>query len=301
MPLDGNYILTNDIDCSATAGWNGGAGFNPIGDDRFVPANQFSGVFDGQDYKITNLFINRPANECVGLFGLLRTAEIKNLGLENVDITADGYVGSLTGNTRSWSTITDCYATGVVSGFVWYTGGLVGINDGNTPISRSYFSGTVRGFGNIGGLIGYSNFGGGPVSECYSAGSVIATGGDYVGGLIGANDNSIIIDSYSTSNVSGGNNYSGGLVGGNYNNITNCYSVGSVSGISFVGGLVGDNLVAGVCNNSYWDTLSSGQGASACGLGRTTAQMKQQATFTGWDFTNIWAIIENTTYPWHRW
>ena len=29
--------------------------------------------------------------------------------------------------------------------------------------------------------------------------------------------------------------------------------------------------------------------------------MKQQATFIGWDFTNIWDIIEGVTYPYLRW
>jgi len=32
-----------------------------------------------------------------------------------------------------------------------------------------------------------------------------------------------------------------------------------------------------------------------------TAEMKQQATFIGWDFTNIWNIIEGVTYPYLRW
>jgi hypothetical protein len=26
--------------------------------------------------------------------------------------------------------------------------------------------------------------------------------------------------------------------------------------------------------------------------------MTQQATFEGWDFSTVWAITENTTYPW---
>src|SRR3989338_10877154 len=52
-PLNGDYILTQDIDASATVNWNNGAGFKPIG--------QFSGVFNGQGYIITNLIINRPS------------------------------------------------------------------------------------------------------------------------------------------------------------------------------------------------------------------------------------------------
>jgi len=54
-------------------------------------------------------------------------------------------------------------------------------------------------------------------------------------------------------------------------------------------------------HNSYWDIETSGQSSSDGGEGKTTAEMKQQATFIGWDFTNIWDIIEGVTYPYLRW
>ena len=31
--------------------------------------------------------------------------------------------------------------------------------------------------------------------------------------------------------------------------------------------------------------------------GKTTAEMKQQDTYVGWDFLSIWVIDEDTTYP----
>ena len=63
--LGGDYYLANDIDCSCTSGWNGGAGFEPIGSD----SNMFTGTLDGKGYKITHLYINRPSTNYVGLFG----------------------------------------------------------------------------------------------------------------------------------------------------------------------------------------------------------------------------------------
>jgi hypothetical protein len=45
---------------------------------------------------------------------------------------------------------------------------------------------------------------------------------------------------------------------------------------------------------------TSGEEASAGGEGRTTAQMKQRATFVDWDFANVWDIAENQTYPFLR-
>jgi len=80
--LTGDYYLANDIDCSCTSGWNGGAGFEPIG----TSSNRFTGTFDGKGYKITNLYITRPSTDFVGLFGCTGSgSEIKNVGLEEVD------------------------------------------------------------------------------------------------------------------------------------------------------------------------------------------------------------------------
>lgn len=37
------------------------------------------------------------------------------------------------------------------------------------------------------------------------------------------------------------------------------------------------------------------------GEGKTTAEMKRQATYVGWDFTKIWRIKEGQTYPFFLW
>ena len=85
MSSDGDHKLMNDIDCSNTVDWNSGAGFKPI--------SSFSGSFDGQNHTITGLFINRPGEFDVGLFGSTATgSEIKNVGLEDVDITGYQYL-----------------------------------------------------------------------------------------------------------------------------------------------------------------------------------------------------------------
>jgi len=69
---------------------------------------------------------------------------------------------------------------------------------------------------------------------------------------------------------------------------------GSVTGGSYVGGLVGkgDSVIY-----SYWDTETSGQSSSDGGTGLTTAQMKQSANFSGWDFTGVWRIYDGYSYP----
>ena len=108
LDLGAYYILVNDIPASETSTWNGGDGFEPIGDD----INPFVGTFDGQGYKITDLYINRPSSDYIGLFGVAN-GEIKNVGLEEVWIHGDSYVGALVG--RNIGDISNCHATSLGS------------------------------------------------------------------------------------------------------------------------------------------------------------------------------------------
>ena len=75
------FIQTADIDASTTSGWNGGAGFDPIGNS----SPKFTGSYDGQDHTIDGLTINRGSTYYIGLFGYTYGATIENLGLTNVD------------------------------------------------------------------------------------------------------------------------------------------------------------------------------------------------------------------------
>lgn len=274
-----DHFLTNDVDCSDTVNWNGGAGFEPVGTNK---DNPFVGSFDGKRYKITGLYINRPDTDYVGLFGWSDvTGVIKNVCLENVNINGKYYVG-----------------------------GLVGYNYGSS-ISNSYSTGSVKGYFNVGGLVGHNRIGwttgGGSISSSYSTASVSGTSSS-VGGLVG-NNMALISDSYSTANVIQGSNEVGGLVGRNqdWGEISNSYSTGIVSGDTYIGGLVGSKEVAlftpSIVSNSYWnrDVQTSGKTMNSIGTAKTTAEMKQQSTFAGWNFVNTWTITEGVTYPLLKW
>ena len=83
-PLDGDYILGNDIDASATVSWNGGKGFKPIAPDtdsgsEFYQGTYFTGTFDGKGYTINILYIYRPDEEFVGLFGATSQSSISQI------------------------------------------------------------------------------------------------------------------------------------------------------------------------------------------------------------------------------
>ncbi|MCK5460671.1 hypothetical protein KAI58_01685, partial [Candidatus Gracilibacteria bacterium] len=271
-PLDGKYILTQNIDCSATSGWNSGAGFDPIGDS----ANKFTGIFDGQGFEISDLYINRSAENYVGLFGYTYVAEIKNVGVINIDISGGNYISGLVGYNYE-SPITNSYSTGSVSGSGSYVGGLVGYNRSSS------------------------------IDDSYSTGSV--SGSSRIGSLIGNNRSSTITNSYSTGSVSGSGSYIGGLVGyGASSTIINSYSAGSVSGSDRTGGLVGYSTSSST-TNSYWNIEISGQTTSDGGIGKTTAEMGQESTYTGWSFqppeTDDWKLNEITPsddyYPCLSW
>lgn len=290
--LDAYYILMNDIDASATVGWNSGAGFEPIGDW----SNAFIGTFDGQGYEISGLYIYRPSAVTVGLFGYTSSGfEIKNVGIVDVNITGNLFVGGLVGENEG-NTVTDSYVTGNITGDSC-VGGLVGAN--YVEIVNSSFTGNIIGnitevfFQSIGGLAGYNC---GNISNSYSSGTV--SGYRYVGGLVGANEDCEIINSYSTANVNG-NSQVGGLVGDDDGStITAAYSTGIVTGTVQTGGLVGYASGSEI-TDSYWDVDTSGMTESDGGEDKTTSQMKQQSTFANWDFDNIWYIHAsiNNGYP----
>ena len=110
--------------------------FKPIGDS----SNPFTGTFDGRNYTISYLTINRPNTNYVGLFGNTKIgSSIKNVGLKNVDIVGSGYVGGLVGDSSS--EISNSYSTGNIKGNT-EVGGLIGVSkDSSSEISNSYSNG----------------------------------------------------------------------------------------------------------------------------------------------------------------
>jgi filamentous hemagglutinin family protein len=170
-----NYVLGADIDASDTANWNAGAGFDTLG--GVGAPGIFEGRFDGLNHKITNLFINRPGDSFVGLFGLTQSTSIRNLGLVGGSITGADFVGAIAGQ-GCCTTFTNVYSTAAVRGND-EVGGLVGeLSDGG--ITDSYATGAVTGNDRVGGLVGMSLDG--TITRAYSTGLVTATG--TAGGLV---------------------------------------------------------------------------------------------------------------------
>jgi hypothetical protein len=221
-------------------------------------------------------------------------------------VTGDSHVGGLVGDNYIGSTISNSYFSGSVTCHYNVVGGLAGSSSDLGTVSNSYSTGNVTGNRNVGGLVGSND---GTVSNSYASGTVVGTG-DWVGGLMGSNGGPVS-NSYATGSVTG-DEYVGGLVGWNHDTISNSFSTGSVTGSGSVGGLVGGN--ADTVSNSFWDTQTSGQSTSGGGTGKTTAQMKNIATFSGaaWNIiavggpgernpAYIWNIVNTATYPFLSW
>lgn len=312
-PLNGKYELVNDIDASETRFWNGEFGFNPIGNET-AP---FTGEFDGNGFKITELYINRNNTNNVGLFSCVGpNGEVKNLGLEKVYVCGNFYVGGIAGENKG--TVKQCYTTGTVNGKS-FIGAVTGINKGG--LNQCYSIAEVDGGWNVGGLTGGNV---GTILQCHSSSSVKGSE-DGIGGLVGGNTEGSVLRSYSNGYVEGRNitgglvginkgivsqSYTtakvtameevGGLVGSNQGEVSQCYSAGKVEGTDFVGGLIGWDS-GGTVYQSYWDMDASGLSSSSGGSGKTSEEMKQKDTYIDWDFENVWKIIENETYPYLIW
>ena len=190
--LSAHYELGQNITASGT--------WVPVGDG----SSRFTGSLNGDGHTISNLTVNSGTH--AGLFGYIDGANIRNLTLSNVSITAsndsgNSYAGALTAYNNNGTISDSCATSGSVfsssatsSGWLSYAGGLVGYNSGGT-ISNSYATGSVAASASgpassprVGGLVGRNNDG--TISNSYATGSVDATASSinssaFAGGLVG--------------------------------------------------------------------------------------------------------------------
>ncbi|MFZ0034381.1 MAG: GLUG motif-containing protein [Sedimentisphaerales bacterium] len=219
-------------------------------------------------------------------------------------------LGGLTGFNYD-ADISNCYSAGNINGGSGSValGGLSGRNfGGGGAISDCFATGNVNSDANsqkLGGLAGFNDCS--YIYSSYSTGNVTSGGSDScdIGGLVGDNGSGIgtIENCYSTGNANGGGGTSrniGGLVGNNNGSIGDCYSTGTASGgATNVHQLVGYHSAGGggpdIINGCYF--LGKTIADNNIGQPLTDKQMKQQKSFTGWDFGGIWWINEKVSYP----
>ena len=281
--------------------WNDGAGWEPIGSED----NPYIANFWGESHTLANLFINRPTEDGIGLFGELGYAgtngHISDVGLVEVDVTGRDRVGALFGRSM-YMTVFKSYATGRVTGRGNKVGGLAGESWGNLihtyaavevsglnldqpppsppitcPPPCALVSGEAR---STGGLVGLNL---GVINSSYATGDVT---GYPAGGLVGWNSGGFISTSYATGAVTG--TTVGGLVGRNDGpgRISISYATGRVSGNRDVGGLIGTNasIIAGNYSTGPVSATSS-TGSSVGGLVGANESAFGRITESYWDST----------------
>jgi len=174
------YELGKDIDLAAYPNWR------PIGNvyGYWVPSwhqrdSSFKANFDGKGYKIRNLTITSRNDLTIngspyrgmgtGLFGVINGGTVQNLGLENVNITADGDgVGGIAGQLWGLGIIRNSYVAG-------------GVIKTTTSISAT----DDRAYGGIAGRVS------GNINYCYSTADIFvntvstSSGIISVGGIAG--------------------------------------------------------------------------------------------------------------------
>jgi hypothetical protein len=290
--LGGSYLLMNDLD-STTAGYmelasetaNWGKGWQPLG----TSGDPFTGSFNGLGYEIRDLFINRPDENYVGLFGLLDEGGVmENVGVVNATVAGKQHVGGLVGinggtvtnshynydevliNGENIITIGALFAEDFEQ---WLANGkFLDVNKRLSQENGYYVINNVRdfkellAFGQDGSLkfrltndldLGNeANF-----YIPYLAGEFDGNGHkilnlsfdfDFVSqvGLFGYLASNGRVTQVGVENVNITGAYQvGGLVGGNEGIVMNSYSIGNVTGDGCVSGLVGIN--EGTVFNSY--------------------------------------------------
>lgn len=228
----GEFVLGADIDLSS---YSAGEGFIPIAAGINSSAD-FKCEFNGNGHTISNLYINRPDTDNVGLFSIM--CDVKNLCLTNVDVIGGKYTGALMGYTFSNSQVSNCYiASGSVKGTTC-VGGLGGRFSGINGILNCYSDAEVSGETKAGGLLGETYLPNGSVINSFSHGNVTASS-DYAGGLIGYTERVSLENCYAEGNITG-KRFVGGVVGKAMELIAvNCFAKGKVTGTSTVGGFAG--------------------------------------------------------------
>lgn len=245
-----------------------------------------------------------------GLVGYQDKSLIRNCDVQ-AEVKAQDYLGGIV----SWineGEVRDCLMKGSVEGVAKddkaarLAGGIASYILRGT-IERCASHATVGSEEKVGGVVGSAVSA--KILKCYSTAPSVK-GRIYVGGLIGENDNSIIEDCYARTQVSGSQNIGGLLGSSSYSDsrVMRCYTVSSVvaEDETFAGAFIGIKST-GVVSACYWDKDASARDKAVGGFyhadiqceGKGTAEMKTQATFTGWDFDKVWMIRDgvNDGYP----
>lgn len=241
--------LMNDIDLSSVCG-EGKGNWTPIakyGIYKFGGEYHFDGVFDGNGYTISNLYINDKNGSNLGLLGYVnpttKKTSVKNLKMANVQIVGKTDIAAVctSGFNATFENIE------VISGSIAGLSDIYGISgcrgSAKNCINRADVTASRY---NVAGVISTIQD---EASNCSNYGK-ITTGTGWAGGIAGGSDGFTTIQNcanYGEIHVTGTVNSTdcavGGLLGSPFNiEISNCANFGNIyltEQSEFVGAIVG--------------------------------------------------------------
>ncbi len=288
---EAHYALQNSIDlgCNDENQWN--TLLNEYN-------NSFRGIFEGNNYTISGIYINDENKENQGLFGY-NSGTIQNLKVEGY-IHGKNYISGIA--IYNYGKIINCenrveiylnanYAGGIaarnngeIENCVNNTqlkldsiaGGICGTNDANGKIIKCYNNSEITFVDfTLGGIVGANS---GSIEQCYNLKDInqgtISVSRYGKGGICGMNYNSgTIKNCYNLGNLDLKGWDIGGIVGQNNGNVEYSYNIGFVARL---GGIVGTNN--GIVKNCYiintLEITSGGGGSIEDSLVLTEEQMK---------------------------
>lgn len=288
--FDGNNKIISNVTINTTDDYVGLFGI--------IQNNQGTGI---KNLKVVNVNItgDQYVGGLVG-YVYLRTGitgcSVSGVVTSSTNATSS-YTGGLIGyfDTNNWGSVTvsDCSSSANVisSQKKDNIGGLIGdIPNGVVNITNCYATGNITGGDYSGGFIGQIE-GGASISNCFASGSIVASGnnlGGFLGAWTGNAGGSGISNSYATGSVTGSNSkYVGGFIG-YYNQwyaIQSCYATGAVTGLSDTNGFIG-RCDGGTINSCYYDIQGTGQSSSGYSSGITGLSTSALCSQTISGFTN---------------
>jgi hypothetical protein len=272
--------------------------------------------------KITNVKVNGAISALYNLGALIgyvtdSAITINNSSASGTISASSGEGGGFIGNAgNTILNISNSYSTSDVYAYR-NGGGLAGaINGGTTNVTNSYVTGNITATYNVGGLIGALT-GSGLISKSYASGNItvptIWAEGFNAGGLIGRTQ-AKVNDCYALGNITitgvgGGVAYAGGLIGLANASIERSYSIGkttnSTSSTNYYIGPVTGGVGGGTLTNLYWIKETSQYYSALDPMFGTTGintivDGSHASSYSGFDFTNVWNIIDGSTTPYIR-
>ncbi|SHJ01756.1 filamentous hemagglutinin family N-terminal domain-containing protein [Anaerovibrio lipolyticus DSM 3074] len=308
--MGGSYAQGTSFQAENTKYWNDGKGFKSIGSTDNVFHGGFTGHGGSNTYSITDLTINRPDEDNVGLFGVAKKASFWSMNLVDSNIIGKNNVGGIAGQATDYSKFSSISVRKSIpaNNVISETNNITGNDNVGGIVGEIFNGGTIRfssnndqigGNNKVGGLVGSLSGGAaggsdeGSSNNIYKSNNsgVINSNGKSAGGLAGYINSSL--NTKDNQFATGDNTAKDTTMKSAAVAIIESYSNGSVQGNEDVGGIVGtleNGTIQYTYNTNENAALSSSSVVSEASVGAGTS-IYGRVNGT----TNVGGIVGNMT------